>query len=155
MREIKFRGKVLYNGNHYFSGDWVIGFYLENEKGESFIVDTEPDELGNARFQTVQVDPKTVGQYTGLKDKNGKEIYEGDIIHSDHGGKHFWVYEIKSIGGQFGNCLFAILIKDNLTSDEDDNYYIYEETTKRAGDRSFVPSGKGIEIVGNIYERES
>lgn len=64
MREIKFRGKRLDNGK------WIYGS-LVILNGRCFIFNDEC---------RAEVDPSTVGQYTGLKDKNGKEIYEGDIL---------------------------------------------------------------------------
>lgn len=72
MREIKFRGKNA-------KGEWVYGDLLHN-RGETFIA---PDGIQSpfAKADDFRVDPATVGQFTGLHDKNGKEIWEGDIVY--------------------------------------------------------------------------
>lgn len=88
MREIKFRGKRLDNG------EWVVGSYIEAENRDRSIAhQIIPYKDG---LVVREVDPATVGQYTGLKDKNGREIYEGDIIGGSNGSINGWEWPFKS-----------------------------------------------------------
>ena len=94
MREIKFRGFNRKNN------EWLYGFYLQN-RGAHFVC---PDEFADGKsWDDYEIDPDTLGQFTGLKDKNGVKIFECDVVRIYDGDyEEYSDQQVKFAHGVFG-----------------------------------------------------
>lgn len=138
MREIKFRGKRLDNG------EWVYGYYFISERDieDGFVWRDIPQiqQRYGDHYQYFDVIPETIGQYTGLKDKNGREIYEGDIVELTNTYKGMNTKSIVEIA--FIDFTFAGKWRDENSP----SGYMYNPL----GSYNFPIVT--IEVIGNIYE---
>lgn len=125
MRTIKFRGKTT-------KGNWACGFLSRHVGGNIYFITT--DEKRN-----LIVNLDTVGQFTGLYDKDGKEIYEGDLIEVN--GRLFGVVEWHKDGYFFINDTIV-----GVRSDGGEYSPIGEMV------RYFSNQGHDFSVIGNIHD---
>ena len=103
MRDIKFRGKRLDNGE-WVEGDYFRKYIYDRYDNGSlhYLIGWQVTDNDGEKFNDYEdVDPATVGQYTGMKDKNGKKIFEGDIMSLVTEFGDTIIREIRFIDGAF------------------------------------------------------
>ena len=131
-REILFRGKRIDNG------EWVFGNYYESGISGVYILTNKTRKTINAKTREItlrdepipnEVDPSTVCEYTGLTDKNGTTIFEGDIARGKYGST---VYQNEVI---FAGDGFAL-----------------RHSYDQYGYCASLEEHEGLEVIGNIFD---
>ena len=134
MREYLFRGKRKDNG------EWVKGYLYVTQKGQ-YEISRYSESYDCERFTAVVI-PETVGQYTGLTDKNGNKIFEWDIVHAVYSDGYIGVPDT-----DYGNLIVGF----------DDTYYGGARySMKIVGDTGYriFSAGlrNGVTVIGNIHD---
>lgn len=124
VENIKFKAKRLDNG------EWVKGYFYK-ECGNTYIIeDRQKDSMLN-RNEALLVDPSTVCQFTGLKDKEGKEIFENDLLYDEDSG-----------------IVSAIKWKRHICG------YVYEKAGMFSTMRVYDSHTSLLKIIGNKFDRK-
>ena len=124
VESIKFKAKRLDNG------EWIIGSLIRSTAGvkeRAYIVD---NFSSMSDYSVVGVDPSTVCQFTGLKDKEGMDIFEGDLLYDEDSG-----------------IVSAIKWKRNICG------YVYEKAVAFATMRVFSNHTCFLKVIGNKFDR--
>lgn len=149
MRTIKFKAKRL------FDSKWACGYFYKENDNTYIIEDYQKESMLNRNI-SYKVDPYTLCQFTGFLDKNGKEVYEGDVLRSDEFPFSLINEQRKYPDLRFGllvwdkdKCKFSMLCytnkKHELTVDkyfEGANYDINQLWCSK------------FEVVGSIHDAE-
>lgn len=125
MREILFRGKRENND------EWVEGFFVENHFSVSEYRECLIRDLEGTMYKVI---PETVGQYTGLKDKNGTKIFESDVIKIEF-QQDFYIGEIYWADDFLG---WVVKFLDGTTPETMELINFYNT--------------KYVEVIGNIFD---
>lgn len=133
MREILFKARTNYDGK------WVEGYYCKWLRGERIITYSEKETdciitwMSNGGMSRYEVDPETLCQFTGLIDKNGKRIWENDIVEA-------WSQGSRAIG----------TVKQRV-----DGLWIMSPAWQNHEFWELKPNGNGettVEVLGNAFD---
>lgn len=145
MRTIKFKGKCIVPASGFRT---VCGSLITKPNGRAMILEHEKGKL----FNGYGVDPATICQFTGFLDKNGKEIYEGDVLRSD-------TYPCSNIGDNQIDNYYAIIGWNN----EEALFYMVPAKNPKSSVRGTFDGitdvisqekMKDFEVIGNIHDEE-
>ena len=129
MREIEFRGKDVNTGKWVYSSAIANGTVKGKQNNKYMLVDNESDIW-------CEVDPETIGQYTGLKDVNDVKIFEGDIVKVS--SRRDWTNGVVFYNEE--NTCFSFRIINEMLSECEQDW------------RELRDGWLGVEVIGNVTD---
>ena len=139
MREILFRGKRTDNG------EWVKGDLIHRKVWGHEVIIIRVSDGGFDCYEEYEVIPETVGQYTGLKDKNGKKIFEGDIVRlTDEHNEMEWT-AVVVFGNPNGDYNWGWQLNAIEEFDGNKDILLWADMEE---------SGAYCEIIGNVHDNQ-
>ena len=137
--------EILFIGKRVDNGEWVVGDLIHRQIWKRSLTIIRVSDDGFDHYEEYEVIPETVGQFTGLTDKNGNKIFEGDIISAT---------ALDTEGEQRAVVCFGNFIDEN-NDDEYIGFFIEFDSIKTTVTQLSMEECKNrIEVIGNIYDNK-
>ena len=146
MREILFRGKCIGEDDYW---GWQTGYYVrlkdvyKNRETNRIYPGFAENDCGNFYGDFYEIDPKTIGQFTGLFDKNGERVFDGDIVKfTDTNADYEWIGKVEfgNPNAEYNWGFQLVYIKGTKANTDILCWFDMEET------------GAFAEVIGNIHD---